>query len=63
MLDPGTSEVWMTAFGEDFGGMCQGNNKTNKKGTDAIFVMDPKDVPNIPKKTIPIESESQLAAT
>ncbi len=53
----------MTAFGEDFGGMCQGNNKTNKKGTDAIFVMDPKDVPNIPKKTIPIESESQLAAT
>jgi hypothetical protein len=39
----------MTAFGKDFSGMCQGDNKTNTKGTDTIFVMDPKDVPSIPK--------------
>jgi hypothetical protein len=33
--------------------MCQGNDKTGKKGTDAIFVMDPKDVPNITKDQPP----------
>jgi hypothetical protein len=53
MLDPATSEVWMTAFGKDFGGMCQGNNKTKTKGTDAIFVMDPKNVPSNPKNQPP----------
>jgi hypothetical protein len=26
MLDQATSEVWMTAFGKDFGGMCQGDD-------------------------------------
>jgi hypothetical protein len=49
MQDPTMSEVWMTAFGKDFGGMCQGDDKTKTTGTDAIFVMDPKDAPNIPK--------------
>ena len=50
MKDPVTySEVWMTAFGKDFGGMCQGDIKTSTKGTNAIFVMEPSDVPNIPK--------------
>jgi hypothetical protein len=53
MLDPAKSEVWMTAFGKDFGGVCQGNNKTNTKRTDSIFVMDPKDVPSIPKNQPP----------
>jgi hypothetical protein len=43
----------MKAFGKDFGGMCQGNNKTGTKETDAIFVMDPKDIPNIPKDQPP----------
>jgi hypothetical protein len=28
MNDPATAEVWQTAFGKDFGGMAQGNNKT-----------------------------------
>jgi hypothetical protein len=37
MLDPAMSEVWMTAFEKDFGGMCQGDNKTETKGTDAIL--------------------------
>jgi hypothetical protein len=49
MQDPATSEIWMTAFGKDFGSMSQGNNKTGTKGMDAMFVMNPQDVPNIPK--------------
>ncbi len=32
MNDPATAEVWQTAFGKDFGGMCQGDNKKGKKG-------------------------------
>jgi hypothetical protein len=47
MQDPATSENWMTAFGKDFGGMSQGNNKTGTKGTYGMFVMNPKGVPNI----------------
>lgn len=32
MHDPATVEVWQPVFGKDFGGMAQGNNKTDKKG-------------------------------
>ncbi len=39
MNDPTTAKVWQTAFGKDFGGMAQGNNKTGQKGTNAMFVM------------------------
>jgi hypothetical protein len=39
MHDPATAEVWQTAFGKDFGGMAQGDNKTGQKGTNAMFVM------------------------
>jgi hypothetical protein len=39
MNDPATAEVWQTAFGKDFGGMAQGDNKTGQKGTNAMFVM------------------------
>ncbi len=39
MQDPATAEVWQTAFGKDFDGMVQGNNKTGQKGTNAMFVM------------------------
>ncbi len=39
MNDPATVEVWQTAFGKDFGSMCQGDNKTGQKGTNAMFVM------------------------
>ena len=35
MNDPNTAEVWMTAFGKDFGGMNQGDNKIGQKGTNA----------------------------
>ncbi len=36
-----------------FGWMIQGNEKMGTKGTDAIFVMDPEDVPNIQKNQLP----------
>ncbi len=40
MNDPATAKVWQTAFGKEFGGMAQGDNKTGQKGTNAIFVMN-----------------------
>ncbi len=48
MNDPTTMEIWQTAFGKDFGGMAQGDNKTGQKGTNAIFVMTHADIPLIP---------------
>jgi hypothetical protein len=42
----------MTAFGKDFGGMSQGDNKTGQKGTNAMFVVSPQYIPNIPKDHI-----------
>jgi len=39
MHNPVTAEVWQTAFGKDFGGMAQGDDKTGQKGTNSIFVM------------------------
>ena len=53
MNDPVTANVWMTAFGKDFAGMCQGDDKTRTIGTNAIFIMNPKDVLTIPKNQPP----------
>jgi hypothetical protein len=39
MHDPVTAETWQMAFGKDFSGMAQGDNKTGQKGTNAMFVM------------------------
>ncbi len=39
MNDPATADVWQTAFGKEFAGMAQGDNKMGQKGTNAIFVM------------------------
>jgi hypothetical protein len=39
MHDPATAEIWQTAFGKDFGGMAQGDNNMDQKGTIAMFVM------------------------
>jgi hypothetical protein len=61
MQDPAMSEVWMTAFSKDSGSMCQGDNKTKTKGTNAIFVMDPKDIPNIPKTQPPTYAKVIIA--
>ncbi len=44
MNDPATAEVWQTAFGKDFGGMAQGDNKTGQKGTNAMFLMMREDI-------------------
>jgi hypothetical protein len=52
MNNPHTAEVWMTAFGKDFGGMSQGDNKTGPKGTNGMFVLSPQDIPNIPKDRV-----------
>ena len=46
MNDPATAEVWQTAFGKDFGGMAQGDNKTGQKRTDAMFVMTHDNITN-----------------
>jgi hypothetical protein len=48
MNDPATMEIWQTAFGKDFGGMAQGDNKTGQKGTNAIFVMTHEEILLIP---------------
>jgi hypothetical protein len=52
MNNPATAEVWMMAFGKDFGGMSQGDNKTGQKGTNVMFVMLPSNIPNIPKDRV-----------
>ncbi len=52
MNNPHTAEVWMTAFGKDFGGMSQGDNKTGQKGTNAMFIISPQDIPHIPKDRV-----------
>ncbi len=44
MNDPTMAEVWQTAFGKDFGGMAQGDNKTGQNGADAMFVMTQEDI-------------------
>jgi hypothetical protein len=31
MNDPAIAEVWQTAFGKEFGGMAQGDDKTKQK--------------------------------
>ncbi len=39
MHNPASLEVWQTAFGKEFNGMAQGDDKTGQKGTNSIFVM------------------------
>jgi hypothetical protein len=38
MNDPETAEVWQTAFGNDFDGMAQGDDKTGQKGTNSVIM-------------------------
>jgi hypothetical protein len=49
MKDPTTAEKWQMVVGKDFGGMAQGNLKTEQKGTNSIFVMTHNEIPRIPK--------------
>jgi hypothetical protein len=55
MNDPATAEVWQTVLGKDFGGMCQGDNKTGQKGTNAMFVMTHDEIAHVlqAKKVFP----------
>jgi hypothetical protein len=46
MHAPATVETWQTAFGKDFGGMAQGDNKLGQKGTNAMFVMNHREIKN-----------------
>jgi hypothetical protein len=61
MQDPATFDVWMHAFGKDFGRMAQGNTNTVTTGTDAISFMEPRDVPNIPKDYPPTYAKVVVA--
>jgi hypothetical protein len=47
MHDPTTVEIWQIAFGKDFGGMAQGDNKMGKKGTNAMFVMTHEEIQQV----------------
>ena len=49
MKDPAAAEVWHKAFGKEFGGLAQGDNKTGHKGTNAIFVMNHNNIKRILK--------------
>ena len=44
MNDTSIGDLWKTAFGKEFGGLAQGDIKTNTAGTNAIFVMSHKDI-------------------
>ena len=44
MNNPTIAKVWQTAFGKDFGGMVQGDNKTGQKGTNAMLVMSHNEI-------------------
>ena len=46
--DPETREVWITAFGKEFGGLAQGDKRTGEKGSNAILVIDCDEIRNIP---------------
>ena len=37
--EPKTREVWITAFGKEFGSLSQGDNKTGEKGTNSLFLL------------------------
>jgi hypothetical protein len=49
MYDPTTAKTRLTAFGKDFGGMAQGDNKMGQKGTNSIFVMTHNNIARIPQ--------------
>jgi hypothetical protein len=49
MHDPATAEIWQTAFGKDFEGMAQGDNKTSQKGTNEMFVINHEGIKTVLK--------------
>jgi hypothetical protein len=51
----------MTAFRKDFRSMTQGDEKTGTTGTSAMFVINPEDVPHIPKNQPPMYAKVVIA--
>ncbi len=49
MNNPVTANTRQIAFGKDVGSMCQGDNKTGAKDTNAMFVMKPEEVDHTPE--------------
>ncbi len=47
MHDLATAKTWQTAFGKDFGGMAQGDNKTGQKGTNVMFIMTHDEIKHV----------------
>ncbi len=47
MHNPATTEIRQTAFGNDFEGMAQGDNKMGQKGTNAMFVMTHEEIQHV----------------
>jgi hypothetical protein len=47
MHDPAMADIWQTAFGKDFSGMAQRDNKTGQKGTNAIFVLNHDEIKTV----------------
>lgn len=41
-------ETWETAFGKEFGGLAQGDDRTGQKGTDTVIILDHDQIKNIP---------------
>ena len=46
--DPAMIKIWTTAFGNEYGRMAQGDNKTFTKVTNSIFAMSHYEIDNIP---------------
>ena len=51
-IDDITHDVWIMAFGEEFGNLTKGDGKTETASTDSIFVMTVSTLKNIPKDSI-----------
>jgi hypothetical protein len=47
--DPITKEIWMDAFGKEFGNQAQGDKKTGTPGTDSYFVLTHDQIKTIPR--------------
>jgi hypothetical protein len=47
MNNPAMAEMWQMAFGKDFGGMEQGDNKTGQNGTNAMLVMTHNEIRHV----------------
>ena len=47
MQDPIIAKIWKTVFGKEFGGLAQGDHKTQTIGSNEIFVMTHNDIQHL----------------